>query len=434
MHVAVPLFMFYVYFNFLLSGDEYVNVNSSGSTISEVNSLQSVSTIEEVELIEGKPMSVDSGIDSRNILCSENNICDSNRKKINSDLSVDEEPFQCDLIVDDINEDDIIHIDKHMIDFNKNNIKNLDCGSDNVFNSPVAHSPVSLSERSKSKDTELVGFSPHLQTSTPKTDDENKQSFTNEIPEKKYLDFKEVWSSYENGNDTNLLHEKENEQTNSSSHIDELIDFQCIREIDKMSRNVIDGAGNSDFTNFNEPMHCLKKGEEKVNINNKDFSEYAIRTSEYGSLGSPLSEIEFHNNDNDHIEILVNEHVNIPDVSQDIMYNNLVKSGKISNREKTNQGLENDVESSEDISIRNTKIKTDPKINNFMSDLNINDQARGSHVKSKKESSHQLQKCAANLKLSPRKEKTSKIVQGFYYGQAKHKDGSLLPVLFEVSR
>ena len=48
----------------------------------------------------------------------------------------------------------------------------------------------------------------------------------------------------------------------------------------------------------------------------------------------------------------------------------------------------------------------------------------------------QLQRGIENLELSPKKEKPphKRILQGCYYGQARHKDSSLLPVVFEIKK
>lgn len=398
-------------FNFFISGDEYINVNSSGSTLSDTNSLQSASTLEEVEIKE--KTSVDSGFGSRNVILADNNVCELDRKVRDTNVLEYVETYHHQAIVDDM-----LNLDLN----NRQARTNSESSSDNVFHSPGTGSPISSDDRSYSKDSDIVGFSPHIHASTPKNEDNNKQDFaTNRLPEKTRLDFnevclrKEVWTSdtsTENINDTDLSYKKQNDTSSSSEH-NRTGDFECLPVIGTISREKTESA-DSDFIKIVDPIICNNR-DEIIDVNTKNFSEYAIRTSEYGSLGSPLSEEEFNDNGIENRNVFDSvEPRHKKSSSFDVIHINQDKQEKTNNTKNTN---ENDILSSDEDSLRYLNTKPDfrePKIDNFMREISSNEQVKES------------------VELSPKKEKSSRIVQGFYYGQAKHKDGSLLPVLFEV--
>lgn len=384
-----------------------MNVNSSGSTLSDGNSLQSASTLEECEILsDDKPTSVDSGFGSRNIIATH----DDDIKAFTPSLATSsyckeseqgvllsyEEPFENDLI-----DQETIELDTALKASNRKSRTDSGCNTE---------TPTLISDRCRSEATGLDNFSTHLQSSTPKVKGRSELSFQDIMAEKNNKEIplylkRQVWAS-ESAPNSDILPNDSNNNKKISDSSSSSSDSNASQKSVIRSRD-----SNNNSYDKNTSGSTRKQNDLKLNTDTTDFTEYAIRTSEYGSLGSygsPLSELELNNNEIGDSDVFSadqqNIHKNITNLQQS---ERLEKSSKDTSRSKKSNS-------------NSSKELKELQIDNFMREMSLNDKTSS------------LKHESPNLELSPKKENKSKIVQGFYYGQAKHKDGSLLPVLFEV--
>lgn len=373
--------------------DEILKENSSGSTISELNSSQSASTLEETEISIVSPVAVES-LNYKNVSCKNVGQCGSDGLlSCNGYLTSKDAAKNCQQKTK--NENMTRHLPVN------NEVGSLLSTSSCTWTTSICkHSSV---------DSELV-FENCMYANTPKTRVHMNNDF----------------SDCSNHDLSILGYEGEVSDTShfevaSENRIDVTDGYVYIKGLETQSPQTRPTKeSNCDFVQVSQSVsdvigECMNEEENKIDnnvlsIEIKQFSDYAIKTSEYTSLGSPLLEIEFKHGDVENIDISTNNPFTSSVVNSPV-------DAVDSKMDESEAVIPREINSNKD----QKKDQKDSRSNGTTGYIK-----KYSHPKS-----HKIE----HFQISPKKEKTRKnILQGCYYGQAMHKDGSLLPIVFEIKK
>lgn len=256
-------------------------------------------------------------------------------------------------------------------------------GNDSVFHSPKKQ--VSLQNIPKEKLSSLDGFSPHLETSTPKHEDSSKL-ITNveDSPSRQHLDFASCKSDFK-GN-SNIKNET---------------------DVDK-ELTEIDSGLESILSSNEKPKQTENRTDKVLKVHGKvDALELQVESEEHHIKDFNASRLK----------------EPVPRSKKSIDYDSL--SDTINDVYR----IESAVHHKKEFHANHLKQYNKPKTSDYESANSLLEESENYNLSLSLQTSHNFK----HERKVAWHERKRQIVQGNYYGQAMHKDTSMLPILFEVS-